>query len=589
MTAASVPTSLRTRAAEAVKESTSHPARIDRLAQILTMDAHFNIFGWSVSQSSAMNFVLLLLQQAPTLEDVRRATDPILSHGRDNISYLYTLDTFDWVVITLYFTILFLLAILGAYRLRMVYHFWRYRDLRPEPKRRFAENELPRMTVQLPLFNEMYVVERLVESVAALDYPRHLLDIQVLDDSTDETVQIASAVVEKYRQLGHNISYIHRADRMGYKAGALENGMKLAKGELIAVFDADFTPRPDCLRQLVHYFSDERIGMVQTRWSHINRDYSLLTKIQEVLLDGHFVVEQTSRNRTGAFFNFNGTAGMWRRKAIEWSGGWQHDTLTEDTDLSFRAQLMGWRFVYVVDYDVPAELPVEMNAFKAQQRRWAKGLVQVGIKLLPRVWRHPQLTWQQKLELFFRLNGNCAAPLMILLSLLHIPVLMARFNQGLFHMLLLDAPLMLFSTLSVVAFYGTAILYLHPKEKKRLWLIPMAMGMGIGLVFSNSRAVIEALLRIKSSFVRTPKYAVLDSQHNWLHQARLYGRRHGLLPMLELSLALYFVAAIWYAIHSEIYGTIPFLMIFLLGFGYMGLMSLFQGRVRRLVQALRRS
>lgn len=536
-----------------------------------------------------MNPALFLLQQAPSLEEVRRATDPILSHGRDNISYLYTLDTFDWTVILLYFGILLLLAILGGYRLRMVFQFWRYRHVKPQPKRRFAEAELPRITVQLPLFNEMYVVERLVESVAQLDYPRHLLEIQVLDDSTDGTVQIAAAVVEKYRQIGHDIHYIHRNDRTGFKAGALENGLKMAKGELVAVFDADFTPRPDCLRQMVDYFSDERIGMVQTRWSHINRDYSLLTKVQEVLLDGHFVVEQTSRNRTGAFFNFNGTAGMWRRKAIEWSGGWQHDTLTEDTDLSFRAQLMGWRFVYLVDYDVPAELPVEMNAFKAQQRRWAKGLVQVGKKLLPRIWRHPQLSWQQKFELFFRLNGNLAAPLMILLSLLHIPVLMARFNQGLFHMMLLDVPLLLFSTISVVAFYGTAILYLHPQEKKRLWLIPLAMGIGIGLVFSNSRAVLEALFGIRSSFVRTPKYSVQTRRDNWLKAAKLYGRKHGLLPMLELGLALYFVAAIWYAVHSEIYGTIPFLMIFLLGFGYMGMMSLFQERVRKLIQILRRS
>jgi cellulose synthase/poly-beta-1,6-N-acetylglucosamine synthase-like glycosyltransferase len=535
-----------------------------------------------------MNTVFLLLQQAPSFDEVRRAMDPILKHGRDNISYLYTLDTFDLTVVMLYFGILLLLAILGAYRLRMVYNFWRYRHLVPQPKGLYAESELPRVTVQLPLFNEQYVVERLVENVVKLDYPRHLLDIQVLDDSTDDTVQIASAVVEKFRQQGIDIVYLHRTDRTGFKAGALENGLKTAKGELVAVFDADFTPRPDFLRHVVHYFSDTRIGMVQTRWSHINRDYSLLTRIQEVLLDGHFVVEQTSRNRTGGFFNFNGTAGMWRRRAIEKSGGWQHDTLTEDTDLSFRAQLMGWRFVYLMDYDVPAELPVEMNAFKAQQRRWAKGLVQVGLKLMPRVWRNSHLSFGQKLELFFRLFGNCAAPLMILLSVLHIPVLMARFNQGLFHMLLLDVPLMLFSTLSVVAFYGTTILALHPKEKRRLWLIPMAMGMGIGLVFSNSRAVMEALLHIRSSFVRTPKYAVQNSQHNWLQQAKLYGRKHGLLPMLEISFALYFVAAIWYAVHSEIYGTIPFLMIFLLGFSYMGLMSLLQGPARMLWQSLKK-
>ncbi len=536
-----------------------------------------------------MNLTNLFLQAIPDAQELERALDPILRHGRDNISYLYSLDTFDWVIIALYFSILGVLALLGAYRIRMVYHFWRYRDIKPAPLRRFAENELPRITVQLPLFNELYVVERLLESVVALDYPRHLLDIQVLDDSTDETVRIAAAAVARYQAAGFDIAYIHREDRTGFKAGALENGMASAKGELIAIFDADFTPRPDCLWKMVDYFTDERIGMTQMRWSHINAGYSLLTRIQEILLDGHFVVEQTSRNRTGAFFNFNGTAGMWRRKAIEWSGGWQHDTLTEDTDLSFRAQLMGWRFVYLLDDDVPAELPVEMNAFKAQQRRWAKGLVQVGIKLMPRVWHHPELTKQQKLELSFRLFGNCAAPLMILLSILHIPVLIVRFNQGLFHMLLLDVPLMLFATFSVVSFYGTTILYRFPNEKRRLWLIPLIMGMGIGLVFSNTRAVLEALLGIKSSFVRTPKYRVESVRDNWLHQARLYGRKHGLLPLLELAFALYFVGAVAYAFRSQIYATIPFLCIFLLGYGYMAVMSLFQGRARRVIQVFRRN
>lgn len=538
-----------------------------------------------------MNLVLFLLQQAPDPEEVRRALNPIWRNGRENISYLYSLDGFDWTVIVLYFTLLGLLAILGVYRLRMVYHFWRYRDVKPQPQRRFADGELPRVTVQLPLFNELYVVERLLEAVTRLDYPRHLLEIQVLDDSTDETVRIASAAVKRYAAEGHRIKYIHRTDRTGFKAGALENGMREAEGELMAVFDADFLPRPDCLRKMVDYFSDETVGMVQMRWSHINADYSLLTRVQSVMLDGHFVVEQASRNRTGSFFNFNGTAGMWRRKAIEWSGGWQHDTLTEDTDLSFRAQLMGWRYVYLLDDDVPAELPVEVNAFKAQQRRWAKGLVQVGFKLFPRIWKHPQLTFQQKCELFFRLNGNFAAPLVILLSLLHIPVLIARFNQGFFHMLLLDGPLMILSTLSVAAFYGSAIAYVT-KDKGERWkryaIIPIAMGVGIGLVFSNTRAVLEAVFGIKSSFVRTPKYAVKKTSDNWLQVARTYRRKQGLLPFLELSFALYFIAAVAYAIRSEIYGTIPFLLIFLVGYGYMGLMSLFQSPARMLLQRWRR-
>jgi cellulose synthase/poly-beta-1,6-N-acetylglucosamine synthase-like glycosyltransferase len=540
-----------------------------------------------------MSLALTFLQQAPSPEQVKEQLEmlihPILKHGRDNISILYSFDAFDWAIIILYFTILALLAILGVYRVRMVYQFWRYRQVKPQPKGRFAESELPRITVQLPLFNEMYVVERLLESVTGMDYPRHLLEIQVLDDSTDETVRIARAAVEKHKQQGFDIQYIHRADRTGFKAGALENGMKMANGQLIAIFDADFTPKPDCLRRMVDFFTEERIGMVQMRWGHINANYSLLTRIQEVLLDGHFVVEQASRNRTGAFFNFNGTAGMWRREAIEWSGGWQHDTLTEDTDLSFRAQLMGWKFVYLLDEDVPAELPVEMNAFKAQQRRWAKGLVQVGLKLMPRLWKHPQLTFQQKVELFFRLFGNCAAMLLIVLSVLHIPVLIVRFNQGLFHMLLLDAPLMIFATFSVVSFYGTAIRYRYPNEKWRLWLIPLAMAMGIGLVFSNTRAVLEALFGIRSSFVRTPKYNVESRGDNWLKASMKYRRKRGLLPYVELAFALYFLFAIYYAIRSNIYATIPFLLIFLLGYGYMAVMSLFQGGLRKALQSFRRN
>ncbi|NOT62834.1 MAG: glycosyltransferase [Acidobacteria bacterium] len=533
------------------------------------------------------------MQVAPNPDDavreIDRITNPITRHGgTDNISYLATLDAFDWTVILLYFIILTLLAILGLYRVRMVYQFWRYRNVKPSPQRIFAENELPRLTVQLPLFNEMYVIERLLQSACELDYPRHLLDIQVLDDSTDESVKIAEAEVEKYQALGYDIHYIHRTDRTGFKAGALENGLKTAKGELVAVFDADFTPRPDCLRKMVDYFSDEQVGLVQMRWGHINADFSLLTRIQELMLDGHFVVEQTSRNRSGGFFNFNGTAGMWRRAAIDHSGGWQHDTLTEDTDLSFRAQLMGWRFVYLVDEDCPSELPVEMNAFKTQQRRWAKGLVQVGLKLMPRLWKNPTLKWQQKLELFFRLFGNCAAPLMIALSILHIPVLIARFNQGIFQMILLDLPLMFLATFSVVTFYGTTILYLHPKEKWRYFLIPMAMAMGIGLVFSNTRAVLEALLGVQSSFVRTPKYKVEKSGDNWANVAAKYRRKKGWLPVLEAAFALYFVVAVWYAWRSNIYATIPFLMLFLLGYGYMAGMSLFQGSARRLLNVFRR-
>jgi cellulose synthase/poly-beta-1,6-N-acetylglucosamine synthase-like glycosyltransferase len=491
-----------------------------------------------------------------------------------NISPLYKLDTFDWIILILYFAILGTLAVYGAYRIKQVIDFWRYKSFVPKPSAHFAEADLPTITVQLPLFNELYVVDRLLKAVTAIDYPPEKLEIQVLDDSTDETARIAETVVAKYAAQGFDIHYIHRADRTGFKAGALENGNKFAKGELLAIFDADFVPKPDCLRKLVDFFTDPMVGCAQMRWSHINGDYNLLTRLQTIMLDGHFVVEQTTRNRTGGFFNFNGTAGIWRRQAIEMSGGWQHDTLTEDTDLSFRAQLMGWKFVYLLDEEAPAEIPVEINAFKAQQRRWAKGVMQVGIKLYPRIWLVP-LPFRVKLEMFFRLTGNISYPLMIVASFLQFPLLLVRYNQPFYHLMVLDLPLLFFSSISVVLFYGSAVWYLDKKRAPRLLHLPLVMGLGIGLAFSNARAVLEALLGVKSEFVRTPKYRVEETNDaTW--KRKKYKRKRGLLPLLELSFAVYFLLAIAYSARLHMWGTIPFLLLFFFGFGYMGVMSLLQ-------------
>ena len=491
-----------------------------------------------------------------------------------NISPLYQLDTFDWIILLLYFSILFLLAVYGAYRIKQVVDFWRYRKFVPQPAGSFAEEDLPRITVQLPLFNELYVVDRLLKAVTEIDYPREKLEIQVLDDSTDETVKVAEAVVAKYKEQGFDISYIHRDDRTGFKAGALENGNKYAKGDLLAIFDADFVPKPDCLRKLVDFFTDPLVGCAQMRWAHINGNYNLLTRLQTIMLDGHFVVEQTTRNRTGGFFNFNGTAGIWRRQAIESSGGWQHDTLTEDTDLSFRAQLMGWKFVYLLDEESPAEIPVEINAFKAQQRRWAKGVMQVGLKLYPRIWLAP-LPLRVKLEMFFRLTGNISYPLMIVASLLQFPLLLVRYNQPFYHLMVLDLPLLFFSSISVVLFYGSAVWYLDDRRAPRLLHLPLVMALGIGLAFSNARAVLEALLGVKSEFVRTPKYRVEETTDaTW--KRKKYKRKRGLLPLLELGFAIYFLLAIIYSINLHMWGTIPFLTLFFFGFGYMGVMSLLQ-------------
>ncbi len=479
-----------------------------------------------------------------------------------NISPLYQLDAFDWTVLVLYFGILTVLAIYGVYRVKQVIDFWRYSRFPPKPKGAFADSELPHITVQLPLFNEMYVVERLVKAVTEIDYPGDRIEIQVLDDSTDETVSIARATVAKFAARGFDIHYIHREDRTGFKSGALENGMKTAKGDLIAIFDADFVPKPDFMHKLIHHFTDPIVGCAQMRWSHINGSYNLLTRLQTIMLDGHFVVEQTTRNRAGNFFNFNGTAGIWRREAIEMSGGWQHDTLTEDTDLSFRAQLMGWRFVYLLDEDAPAEIPVEINAFKAQQRRWAKGVLQVWFKLYRRIW-HAPLPMRVKLEMFFRLTGNISYPLMIVASFMQFPLL------------LLDVPLLFFSTVSVVLFYGTAVWYLDKKRSMRLLHLPLVMGLGIGLAFSNARAVLEALAGVKSDFVRTPKYRVeTATDESW--KGKKYKRKHGWLPLLELSFSLYFVLAIGYALRMHMWGPIAFLMLFCFGYGYMGTMSLLQ-------------
>src|SRR5215210_6760155 len=517
-----------------------------------------------------------LLQSPPATDTLfSKYIGEAVARTAENISPLYRLDAFDWTVLALYFSILVVLSLYGAYRIKQVIDFWRYRRVEPRPKGYFAEGELPHVTVQLPLFNEVYVVERLLAAVTAVDYPRDRLEIQVLDDSTDETRERAARAVARHRAEGFDVTYIHREDRTGFKAGALENGLRTAKGELVAIFDADFVPRPDCLRKLIHFFTDPLTGCAQMRWSHINGSYNLLTRLQTILLDGHFVVEQTVRNRTGGFFNFNGTAGLWRRRAIELSGGWQHDTLTEDTDLSFRAQLMGWRFVYLLDEDAPSEVPVEINAFKAQQRRWAKGVTEVALKLYPRILRS-RLPARVKLEMFFRLTGNVSYPLMILTSLLQFPLLLVRYNQGFQHLMLLDLPLLFFSTASVVLFYGTAIWYLDGRRaRRRLLHLPLVMGLGIGLAFSNARAVLEALLRIKTEFVRTPKYSV-EGGNDATWKRKKYRRGRGWLPAFELAFALYFLLAIAYAAHMGMWGTIPFLSLFCFGYGYMGVMSLVQ-------------
>jgi cellulose synthase/poly-beta-1,6-N-acetylglucosamine synthase-like glycosyltransferase len=420
----------------------------------------------------------------------------------------------------------------------------------------------------------MYVADRLIGAVCELDYPRELLEIQVLDDSTDETSEIAELAVRRYAARGFDIKYLHRVDRHGYKAGALEAGLRQASGEFIAIFDADFVPPTDFLmKTLPHFATDPKIGMVQARWGHINQDYSLLTKIQSILLDAHFVLEHGSRNRAGCFFNFNGTAGIWRREVIPDAGGWQHDTLTEDLDLSYRAQLRGWRFVFLPDLVAPAEVPVEMNSFKSQQHRWAKGSIQTCMKLLPKILRSNQ-PLSVKAEAFFHLSANFNYLLMSLLSLLMFPSMYVRYSMGWTEMMLIDIPLFAAATLSFCNFYMVSQRELHPDWKTRLKYLPFLMSIGIGLCVNNTRAVLEAVFGKQTEFARTPKYGIERDSDEWV--GKKYHQSVGVQPIIELALGLYFTATVFYALSNGIYGTLPFLMLFQVGFLYTGLMSIFQ-------------
>jgi cellulose synthase/poly-beta-1,6-N-acetylglucosamine synthase-like glycosyltransferase len=499
----------------------------------------------------------------------------------DKWNELYKLTAFDIFILIPYLAILTILAIYGIHRYHLVYLYLKHKDKVAQPKAKLETK--PRVTIQLPIYNEMYVVERLVDAACNVRYPWELLEIQVLDDSTDGTVDITAACVAKHRALGFNIHHVHRRNRHGFKAGALDNGLKVATGELVAIFDADFIPPPNFLEDVVDYFSDAEVGMVQARWGHINREYSLLTQIESVILDGHFIIEHGGRHLSGRFFNFNGTAGIWRRNAIESAGGWQHDTLTEDTDLSYRAQMAGWKFLYLPHIVCPAELPVEMNSFKSQQARWAKGLIQTAIKLLPRILRS-NLSWKIKTEAFFHLTANISYPLMIALSFLLMPAMIVRFNQGWFQMLYIDLPLWLASTASVSTFYLISQKELYPDWRVRLKYLPFLMSVGIGLSVSNSKAVMEALLGIKSSFKRTPKYRIESKKDRWV--TKKYLRRTGVMPLFELSLGAYFGLVVFYAFINQNYPTIPFLMLFVVGFTYMGLMSILHMTLHRWLRGL---
>ena len=482
-------------------------------------------------------------------------------------------------IVVLYFFLLVCLSVYGVHRTYLMYLYIKGSLQRSDPAAFFLPGnghspriDTPSVTVQLPVYNEMHVVVRLIDAVGRLCYPRSRFEVQVLDDSTDCTSRIALLAVQRWRNLGVDISYFHRSTRTGFKAGALAYGLSRAKGELVAIFDADFMPSPDFLSRSVALFVDDKVGMVQARWGHINRDSSLLTRIQALFLDAHFILEHGARNMSGRFFNFNGTAGVWRRSAIVSSGGWHDDTLAEDLDLSYRAQLMGWQFIFMPDVVAPAELPTDMNAFKSQQRRWTQGSVQACFKIVPRVFL-ADLPLKVKVEAFFHLTGSFNFLLVFVWSLLLFPVTAVRGGMSGW-LLWFDAPLFLMVAFSVVHCYALSQRAIGGRWIARLRSIPALMAVGLGLSMNNSFAILEVLARRKIEFSRTPKYGAMAATNTKVSSP--YRRKRFTQPVIELVIGFYFACGAAYAIFLHVFSVFPVMLLFSWGFFYLGWISLIQ-------------
>ncbi len=475
----------------------------------------------------------------------------------------------DEIVLIGYFISLFVLFIFGSHGFIMLYYHKKYKAVKYIPIENMKINSM--VTIQLPLYNEFYVVERLINAICAIDYPKDLMEIQVLDDSTDETVNLAARIVEEKQKEGFNIFHIRRNSRKGFKAGALKEGMKTAKGDYIAIFDADFIPNKNFLKKTLSFFNDDNVGMVQTRWEHLNGDYSLLTKAQALALDGHFVIEQSVRNKAGFFINFNGTGGVWKRKCIEDAGNWHDDTLTEDLDLSYRAQLNGWKFIFLKDFTSPAELPSEMNALKSQQFRWTKGAIETAKKILPLLWKS-NVPLRVKLQSTFHLTNNIVFPFILLAAILNVPLIFIK-NSG-SH----EAYFAILS-LFVLAFVSSFLFYLYSQKdvrrdwRKKIVLFPLFMAGSMGFAVNNSRAVIEGLLNRKSEFVRTPKFRAETNGDSWVGN-RYSNKKLGFSVIVELIMALYCLIGIISSVYFAEIAALPFQILFFTGFAFVSLTSI---------------
>ncbi len=474
------------------------------------------------------------------------------------------------LILLVYFISLTILFSFGIHGLVMLYYYRKTRNiLIPSGE---IKGDYPVVTIQLPMFNELYVVERLIKSVCNINYPKDKLHVQVLDDSTDESIQVAEKLVQDFKAMGYDIEYIHRTNREGYKAGALKAGLDSAKGEYVAIFDADFVPREDFLMKTIPHFADNNVGMVQTRWEHLNEDYSFITRAAALALDGHFVMEQQVRNKSGFFINFNGTAGVWRKDCIIDAGNWHADTLTEDLDLSYRAQLKGWRFVFLNDVTSPAELPADINALKTQQFRWTKGAVETAIKILPEVFKS-SLPYKIKLECFIHLTSNIVFPFIILVAILNIPLVVIKNTVGGYDGYYTLMSVFVLASISTFMFYMFAQRAIHLDWRRRLLLFPVFLAGSMGFAVNNTKAVLEALINKKTGFERTPKYNIEGEKDQWKNKKYVQKRIHWTV-IIELLLALYYVVGIAISAYYLEIAAIPFQLMFLLGFGTVGWMSL---------------
>ncbi|UCG52482.1 MAG: glycosyltransferase [Candidatus Latescibacterota bacterium] len=486
------------------------------------------------------------------------------------------MDLVSQITIIAYLGVLGLLSIYGLHRYFVLFLYFKYYK-----RRRWAEpppmrpDDYPTVTIQLPIFNEYYVAERVIGSVGNLVYPKDLLTVQILDDSTDDTRHIAKTAGEKLATEGFRVDYIHRDDRVGFKAGALKAGLERSTDELVAIFDADFIVPPDFLERTVPYFQDEEVGMVQSRWGYLNRNYSLLTRVQSILLDGHFVLEHTARCFSGRFFNFNGTGGVFRRKAIDDAGGWDGDTLTEDLDLSYRAQMAGWRFVFVPDLVCKSELPVDIYGFKTQQHRWTKGSIQVGKKLLPSIWKN-DLPLRVKLEAQFHLSANLCYLLVVLLSGLLPLSLVLRHHLWLNGVEVWEIVVFVFTTISVVLFYMVSQREIYPDWKWRLKDLPFILALGIGMCINNAWAVSEALLSRRTPFVRTAKYRIETVKDSW--KGKIYRSINTRSLLFEVFFSVYMCATFFVLVEFENWGAMPYLLLFVTGYLYILGLSLLHGK-----------